>query len=165
MIVISNSAYDLKLGVSGAGDLNSDDVQAHAVVVSQSTVGDADRTSVVVVQGGVVAPPRSTSAHVIIDLETTGLRPLQDRILEFGAVRVRGGEITDTFTRLVRQADGVPAAITALTGIDEAMAARDGVPLNDALPEFLAFIGQERLVGYHLAFDMAFLREACKACG
>ena len=58
-------------------------------------------------------------SFVIIDLETTGLRPLQDRILEFGAVRVRGGEITDTFTRLVRQADGVPAAITALTGIDE----------------------------------------------
>lgn len=104
-------------------------------------------------------------SFVIIDLETTGLRPLQDRILEFGAVRVRGGEITDTFTRLVRQADGVPAAITALTGIDEAMVARDGAPLHDALPEFLAFIGQERLVGYHLAFDMAFLREACKACG
>ena len=77
MIVISNSAYDLKLGVSGAGDLNSDDVQAHAVVVSQSTVGDADRTSVVVVQGGVVAPARSSSVHVIIDLETLNLtRPL-----------------------------------------------------------------------------------------
>ena len=101
----------------------------------------------------------------IIDLETTGLRPLQDRILEFGAVRVRGGEITDIFTRLVRQADGVPAAITALTGIDEAMAARDGVPLHDALPEFLALSVRSALWGIIWRLTWRSCGKPAKACG
>ena len=40
---------------------------------------------------------------------------------------------------------------------------RQGVPLKEALTEFLEFVGQDVLVGYHLAFDLAFLREACLA--
>ena len=104
-------------------------------------------------------------AFVIIDLETTGLRPAQDKILEFGAVRVHNGKITETFTRLVQQEGGIPSEITALTGIDESLAAQEGVPLRSALPEFLDFISRDTLVGYNLSFDMAFLREACTRCG
>ena len=100
---------------------------------------------------------------MVIDLETTGLRTSQDKILEFGAVRVCGEEITDTFARLVRLETSVPPDITALTGIDDALVERQGVPLKEALTEFLEFVGQDVLVGYHLAFDLAFLREACLA--
>ncbi len=93
------------------------------------------------------------------------MQSVKDKILEFGAIRVCNGEITDTFNRLVQQEDGIPAEISVLTGIDEILVAQQGIPLKEALLEFLDFISQDTLIGYNLSFDMAFLREACKVCG
>lgn len=67
------------------------------------------------------AAEKRDQSFVVIDLETTGLFPAQDKILEFGAIRVRDNQKTDLFSRLVRQEKGVPQKITALTGIDEAL--------------------------------------------
>lgn len=104
-------------------------------------------------------------SFVIIDLETTGLTPVQDKILEFGAIRVRKNQKADTFSRLVSQEKGIPQTVTALTGIDNALVEQEGQPLDAVLPEFLQFVGEDTIVGYNLAFDMRFLQEACRACG
>lgn len=101
----------------------------------------------------------------IIDLETTGLQNGADQILEFGAIRVLNGECHACFSQLVRTEKVLPQAIADLTGISQAMLEKDGVPLSEALPAFLDFIGTEQLIGYNLTFDMAFLRTACKAHG
>lgn len=103
-------------------------------------------------------------SYVVIDLETTGLNASCDVILEFGAVRVRHGQPVDTFSRLVQNERVVPQTIVELTGIDASLLQQEGVPLADALEDFLKFIGQDILVGYHLSFDMGFLQEACKIC-
>ena len=111
------------------------------------------------------AAEKRDQSFVVIDLETTGLSPAQDKILEFGAIRVRENQITDLFSRLVRQEKGVPQKITALTGIDEALVKQEGQPLKDVLGDFWQFVGEDLIVGYNLTFDMRFLQEACRACG
>ena len=58
--------------------------------------------------------------YVCLDLETTGLRPKFDKIIEIGAARVRGGEIQETFETFVRPGIALPERIAELTGISEA---------------------------------------------
>lgn len=111
------------------------------------------------------AGPRSPGGYIVIDLETTGLQPASDAILEYGAVKVAGGEPAETFACLVRQAGPIPPAITKLTGITDAMLAEQGREPERALDAFLAFLGGEKLVGYNIAFDMGFLSAACKQYG
>ncbi|PWM52016.1 MAG: type I-E CRISPR-associated endoribonuclease Cas2 [Bacillota bacterium] len=103
--------------------------------------------------------------YVIIDLETTGLQSGTDAIIEFGAIKVVGGQRTEIFSRLVCSDKPLPQQITTLTGITNATLRQQGSPPEEALDAFLAFIGQEKLVGYNITFDMEFLRTACKRFG
>lgn len=98
---------------------------------------------------------------VLIDVETTGLDPRQDQIIEYGAVRAENFQPVETFCRLVRIEGKLPAGIVSLTGITDSMLQESGVPPEQALREFLSFIGQERLAGYHIGFDMDFIQAAC----
>ena len=107
----------------------------------------------------------SRDDYTVIDLETTGLQPSSDEILELGAVRVRGGKVQDTFSRLVITQTPVPKEILSLTGILSESLQVDSIPLATALQEFLAFIGHDTLLGYNLAFDMRFLSVACSRFG
>lgn len=95
--------------------------------------------------------------YTVIDLETTGLSPVYDRIIEFGAIKVRNGEIIETFSSLVNS-DGVcvDSYITELTGISQE--AIDSAPdIADVLPCFLDFIGNDILVGHNINFDINFI--------
>lgn len=98
---------------------------------------------------------------VAIDIETTGLSPDCDEIIELGAVRYRSGEATDSFSQLVKPETPVDDFITRLTGISNEMLA-DALPIEQALPEFLAFLGSDILVGHNVNFDINFLYDACK---
>ncbi|MCL2351334.1 MAG: PolC-type DNA polymerase III [Firmicutes bacterium] len=101
------------------------------------------------------------TGYTVFDLETTGLSRENDKIIEIGAVRIRGGVITDTFSRYVDPGVSLPAEITALTGITDAMLA--GAPdIARALPEFLAFAGADVLVAHNAGFDMGFVLAAAK---
>ena len=104
---------------------------------------------------------RANIDYVAIDLETTGLNPVTDTIVEYGAVKVEQGEPTQTFSALVRQTSPLPPTIAALTGLDDATLEREGLPPGQALADFLAFVGKNPLIGYNVAFDLAFLRAAC----
>lgn len=95
--------------------------------------------------------------YTVIDLETTGLSPVYDRIIEFGAIKVRNGEIIETFSSLVNS-DGVyvDSYITGLTGISQE--AIDSAPdIADVLPCFLDFIGNDILIGHNINFDINFI--------
>ena len=61
--------------------------------------------------------------YIALDLETTGLHPSEDRILEIGAVKVVNGEITDRYETLVNPGMAISPRIQELTGINDAMAA------------------------------------------
>lgn len=103
---------------------------------------------------------------VVLDLETTGLDPLKDEIIEFGAIRVNRDSIThESFQALVKPSAKLPAKITRITGITQAMLDADGEPLDKVLREFLDFIGDLPLVAFNAEFDMAFLKRAAQPRG
>src|SRR5690606_41169293 len=90
------------------------------------------------------APLRIREAtFVVTDTETTGARAGEDRIIEIGAVKVRGGEIVGTFQALVNPGRHVPRRITRLTGISTAMVF-DQPPAAEVLPAWRDFLGEDR---------------------
>lgn len=101
---------------------------------------------------------RPEPVRVAIDLETTGLRPEQDAIIEIGAVKFAGAETLDTFQSFVSITSPLPYRIHRLTGITTAELRR-APPLGALLSRLRAFIGTAPLVGHSVAFDAAFLRK------
>ncbi len=96
--------------------------------------------------------------YVIVDLETTGLDPVQDEIIEIAGVKVRRGLIVDQFSALVDPGLPVSGEIQALTGISNEMLA--GQPaIQDIMPEFAAFVGEAELAAHNAPFDSAFLHK------
>ena len=95
---------------------------------------------------------------IIVDLETTGLDPVQNEIIEIGALKTENGEIKDIFNRLVRPDAAVSQEIENLTGISSDML--EGCQKIDAvLREFIKFIGPSDLVVHNADFDIAFLKD------
>jgi predicted DnaQ family exonuclease/DinG family helicase len=95
---------------------------------------------------------------VSLDLETTGLDPLSDEIIEIGAVKFRGAEVVDTFHTMVKPYRPLPYHIQILTGITptELEAAP---PLAVLIDDLVSFLGSHPVVGQNIAFDLAFLSE------
>jgi DNA polymerase-3 subunit epsilon len=94
---------------------------------------------------------------VVLDLETTGGSPANDRITEVGAVKIRGGEVLGTFQTLVNPGVSIPPLISALTGITDPMVA-DEEPIEVVLPCLLEFIGRAVLVAHNASFDRRFVQ-------
>lgn len=112
------------------------------------------------------------SNFTVIDIETTGLDPNYDEIIEIGAMKVRDNVIVATFESLIKP-DGyysyddddnetfeyVDAFITELTGITNEML--ESAPLiEDVLPKFIDFIGDDVLIGHNVNFDINFLYDS-----
>src|SRR5512143_3195566 len=95
---------------------------------------------------------------VAIDIETTGLDPDRDAIIEIGAVKFKGNRIEDEWSTLVNPQRHVPEFITALTGIDDAML-RAAPSFADVANDVQAFIGDARILGHNVRFDLGFLRK------
>ena len=74
---------------------------------------------------------------MVFDLETTGFSPQHDAIIEIGAVKVQGGEVTDRYSVFVNPGRPIPLRITELTSIDDAMVAGFAADAGgDDLPPF-----------------------------
>src|SRR6478735_9680546 len=97
----------------------------------------------------------------VVDLETTGGAET-DMITEFGAVKVRGGEVLGEFQTLVNPRSHIPPLIAVLTGITNQMVAQ-APPLREVLPAFLAFAEGTVIVAHNAPFDVGFLRRGCQA--
>lgn len=95
---------------------------------------------------------------VVFDIETTGFSPVNNRIIEIGAVKVSGGEIADKFSTFVNPDVPIPFEIEKLTGINDSMVI-DAPSIEEVLPEFLAFCEGAVLVAHNAEFDMSFIKE------
>ncbi len=93
---------------------------------------------------------------VAIDLETTGLDPQRDAILEIGAVRFSGTRIVDEWHSLINPQRRIPEEITQLTGITEAMV-RNAPVMAEIIPDLLGFVGHAPILGHNVRFDLGFL--------
>ena len=96
----------------------------------------------------------------VIDLETTGLSPRCDEIIELAAIKVRDGEIRDSFQQLVKPKDGISDFISSITNITNEMVA-DAPSIESALLGYLNFIGSDIVVGHNVCFDVNFLFDNC----
>ena len=109
--------------------------------------------------------PLRETTFVVIDLETTGGAPGAHAITEIGAVRVRGGVVEKEFTTLVDPGAAIPAQITVLTGITNAMVV-GAPPVGDALSSFLRWARLSDpstvLVAHNARFDVGHLRSAAR---
>lgn len=106
------------------------------------------------------------TTFVVVDLETTGASPnVGAGITEIGAVKVRGGEVLGEFSTFVDPGMPVPAFITELTGISDAMLF--GAPLiHEALPQLIEFCGAPEeavIVAHNAPFDLGFLKAAAES--
>ncbi len=108
--------------------------------------------------------PLIDATFVALDLETTGLSPRRDRITEIGAVKVRGGELLGELRTFVHPGRPIPPAITAITGITDAMV-RGAPPIGAVLPAVLRFLDGCVFVAHNARFDLSFLRVAAEAHG
>ncbi len=98
----------------------------------------------------------------VVDLETTGASARTCEITEVGAARFRGGERLGTFQTLVEPGAPIDPAVSALTGITDAMV-HDAPTPSQVLPTLLEFVGGAVLVGHNLRFDVGFLDAALLA--
>ncbi len=96
------------------------------------------------------------ATYVVVDLETTGLRPGQSGICEIGAVRLRGFEVEADFQMLVDPGLPLAAAAAAITGLRNEQL-RGAPPPSEAVRRFLDFAGDAVLVAHNARFDLAFL--------
>ncbi len=106
------------------------------------------------------------TTFVVVDLETTGGSHSSDAITEIGAVKIRGGEIIGEFQTLINPELPIPAFITVLTGITDAMVV-EAPKIGEALFSFLEFAGSPQetvLIAHNAPFDIGFLKSAAARC-
>ncbi|WP_019008296.1 3'-5' exonuclease [Deinococcus aquatilis] len=109
---------------------------------------------------------------VVFDLETTGLSPERDGIVEIGAVRIVDGRVDESqkFETLVRPtSEGghtlqIPWRAQQVHGISDAMV-RSAPSIAEALPDFLAFVDGLPVVAHNAPFDNGFVRVAARRAG
>ncbi|MEG1267986.1 MAG: PolC-type DNA polymerase III [Oscillospiraceae bacterium] len=96
---------------------------------------------------------------ICFDLETTGLNVSNERITEIGAVRIRDGEIIDSFDTFVNPGKPVPTKITELTGITDEMLV-NAPSEAEAVTQFFEYAGELPLMAHNAGFDMSFIKAA-----
>lgn len=98
------------------------------------------------------------SNYVLFDLETTGLSPENDAIIEISALKVSNGEVVDEFSTLVNPCRHIPYSASSVNGIMDDMV-KDAPAIDIALKNFISFIGDSILVGHNIKrFDMGFIQ-------
>lgn len=102
----------------------------------------------------------------VVDLETTGLNPARDEIIEIGALLVdKGFRTIGEFSVLVRPRMALPPQITRLTGIDQQLLDSQGIRLQDGFARLQDFLGDRPVFAHHAAFDQSFLVNASAQLG
>ena len=94
--------------------------------------------------------------YTVVDIETTSLDSRNGEILEISAIRVRNKKVVDTFSKLIK-VSYVGSFTTHLTGITNAEMLEYGEDLTKVLEDFLAFLGDDVIVGHNVNFDVNFL--------
>jgi ATP-dependent DNA helicase DinG len=95
---------------------------------------------------------------IALDIETTGLDPVHDSVIEIGLVRFHGSRIEDTWQSLINPGRPLPPFITQLTGIDDTMLV-NAPRITSILNELQEKVGDLPILGHNIGFDISFLQQ------
>lgn len=100
--------------------------------------------------------------YVVFDLETTGVSPYNDEVIEISAVKARKGKVVEEFSELVNPKRTIPFAASRVNNITDDMVS-DAPFFDEVLRNFLEFVGEDVLVGHNIqSFDMKFIYRDCE---
>lgn len=103
-------------------------------------------------------------SYIAFDVETTGLNPMENEIIEIGALKVRDGKVAERFMEFIHPTAPISAAITNLTGITNEMVA-GARPRCEVVSDFLDFCEDDILIGHNVSFDYSFMKCSAAADG
>lgn len=103
-------------------------------------------------------------SYIAFDLETTGLNPQENEIIEIGALKVREGKVVDRFMEFIHPLSPISSAISELTGITNDMVAT-ARSCEQVIPDFLDFCEDDVLIGHNVMFDYSFTKCSASKCG
>ncbi len=95
--------------------------------------------------------------YTIVDIETTGLSPTANEIIEISALKVRGNKIVEKFSTLVKPNGLINSYISSLTGITNSMV-KDAPDIKSVLPKFQNFLSSDCILGHNINFDLRFIQ-------
>lgn len=99
------------------------------------------------------------NSYAALDIETTGLNPAADKIIEIGVARIENGEVVDTYSELVNPQIQLSSRISELTGITDNMLC-DKPCIGDIIEAVVCFIGDLPILGHNVIFDYSFIKKA-----
>lgn len=94
---------------------------------------------------------------VAIDVETTGLSPFANELIEVSAIKYDGDKKIDTFSTLIRPKVQIPYYITKITGITNDMV-KNAPEVEEVMPELIRFVGESPIVAHNANFDYKFIQ-------
>jgi len=102
------------------------------------------------------ATPIPEATFTVVDVETTGLSPVEDRMTEIAMMKVKNNILVDEFSTLINPLVTIPAEITSLTGINNLMV-QDAPPAREIVPYIAQFLADSVFVAHNAPFDWGFL--------
>jgi len=102
--------------------------------------------------------------YIAFDLETTGLIPEENEIIEIGALKVKDGKVAERFIAFLKPREPISPKISQLTGITDAMV-ETARPTKEIIGEFVDFCEDYTLVGHNVMFDFKFTKTTAQSHG
>ena len=103
-------------------------------------------------------------SYIAFDLETTGLSPDKNEIIEIGALKVRNGKVCDRFMEFVCPDCEIPKMVQDITGITNEMVC-DSRCMKDVVTDFIDFCEDDILIGHNVKFDYSFVKASAVKLG
>ena len=104
------------------------------------------------------------TTYCVFDLETTGISHLTEKITEIGIIKIKNGEVIDTFETFVNPEKPIPQEVVEVTHITDDMV-KDAPTIDKIMPKVLEFMKDSVLVAHNADFDIGYMKYNCEQLG